>query len=64
MYAAGLGVPRDYVASYMWYKIASENGLEQATEHQTIATLMRPGQVTEAKRRARICIESDFKDCD
>jgi TPR repeat protein len=65
IYWDGRGVARDYVASYMWFNIASENGSKSAAESVgRIAANLSSPDISEAERRARRCLESDYQDCD
>ena len=70
MYASGEGVLQDYVAAYMWFNIAkSTGGLDVMQDmamkaRDNIAKRMTALNISEAQRRARICLESDYKDCD
>ena len=65
MYRNGLGLSQDYVASYMWFRIASALGApEAAADYHKIAEVMEPEQIAEAQRRAKVCMESNYKDCD
>ena len=63
MYADGWGVPRDYVAAYMWLSVAIDNGYHSGRggrwrssggrgELGTLARYMTAAQVAEAKRLA------------
>ena len=61
MYFKGEGAAQDYVTALMWANIAASNGNENAVEGcKTISNKMTPEQITEAKERARVCIESGF----
>jgi uncharacterized protein len=65
MYRDGRGVPQDYVAAHMWYNISSANGGVRAREGRAaMAAIMIPADVSEAQRRARVCMVSDYRDCD
>jgi TPR repeat protein len=65
MYANGTGVLQDYVGAYMWYNLASANGLEDAGKRRDeIAAKMTPVEVSEAQSRARVCLASNYQDCD
>lgn len=65
MYANGRGVPQDYVSAHMWYNLASANGDENSGKwRDEIAAKMTPADISEAQRRARVCMASDYQDCD
>ena len=65
MYGDGKGVPQDYVTAHMWINLASANGNEiDADRRNWFAMWMGPNQIAEAQRRARVCMASDYKDCD
>ena len=55
MYENGEGVAQDYVASYIWYHLASQgHEFESARKHRNrVAEKMTPAQIAEAQRRAR-----------
>ncbi len=54
MYANGQGVPQDYIQAHMWFNLAGANGYsEGATNRDSIAKKMTPGQIAEAQRLAR-----------
>lgn len=58
MYVDGHGVPKDYVAAYMWYTIAAGQGELGASYNKDIVKdLMTPEQITEAERLAREWLE-------
>jgi TPR repeat protein len=53
-YNNGLGVPQDYVRSYMWLNLAATQGRESAaTFRDLVARLMTPAQIAEAQKLAR-----------
>lgn len=65
MYSNGRGVTQDYVLAHMWYNIAAANGNSYAAlSRETVADRMTPTDVSEAQRRARVCVDSDYTDCD
>ena len=54
MYEKGKGVPKDYVAAYMWYTLAASRGSKKASNNRDlIAERMTSPQIAEAQRRAR-----------
>lgn len=65
MYYGGLGVRQDYVIAHMWSNIAHANGSESGSLIRSIVAVeMSPADILEAQRRARVCIELDYQDCD
>ena len=66
MYFDGSGVPRDIVTAHMWLNIASANGAEDAavTRARLEQQQMSPEDISEAIRRARLCMASSYADCD
>lgn len=65
MYRRGAGVPQDYVAAHMWLNIAAANGHSDAPViRETLAFDLTPADVSEAQRRARVCLQSGYRTCD
>ena len=65
MYENGEGVIQDNQTAHMWYIIASENGDELGGENRDdLAKRMTGADVSEAQRRARVCMKSNYQDCD
>lgn len=65
MYAEGLGVAQDYVTAHIWFNIGSANGHERGSEFRdAVARNMTAADISEAQRRARVCMASDYQDCD
>jgi len=65
MYENGYGVLQDYLKAHMWANLAGSNGnMEAIKSRDRIAGSMIPTQITEAQRRARICLESNYQNCD
>lgn len=64
MYANGQGVPQDFVTAHMCFNIAAANGDEEArASRDNTADRMTAEAISEAQRRARACLESDYRDC-
>lgn len=64
MYAQGGRVTQDNVTAHMWNNIAAANGFDPAAElRDTLARRMTLAEVTEAQRRARVCVESGYQEC-
>ena len=65
MYFKGRGVPQDNVTSHMWSNIAAASGDEKGQKNrELIAEKMTPAEISEAQRRARVCMASNYQDCD
>lgn len=65
IYWDGRGVAKDYVASYMWFNIASTNGSKSAEmSGSRIAASLSSPDISEAERRARACLESNYRNCE
>ena len=65
MYADGECVPQDYVTAHMWLNLAAANGSDVAPKRRDlVAQSMTPADISEAQRRARVCIASGYQDCD
>ena len=64
MYAEGQGVAQDFASAHMWFNIATAKGHERAREHRdAVARQMTPADISEAQRRARVCMTSNYQDC-
>lgn len=64
-YLTGQGVLQNYITAHMWFNIAGANGDDLGHgDRNSVARLMTPADVSEAQRRARVCIESNYQDCD
>lgn len=65
MHRYGRGVSRDYVTAHMWANIAGSQGHMDAMQlRKTLARRMAPADISDAKRRAKVCMESNYKNCD
>jgi TPR repeat protein len=65
LYFEGQGVDRDLVAAHMHLNIACALGYRLGCKNRdTVSTIMIATDISEAQRRARVCMESDYKDCD
>jgi len=65
MYAHGNGVIQDYSTAHMWFNIAASTGYSDAVHNRDVAAdRMTPEAIAESQRRARICLESGYQDCD
>jgi uncharacterized protein len=65
MYDRGSGIPQDYITAHMWHNLAAASGNEKSvTNRDTVAGKMSQADVSEAQRRARVCMSSGYKDCE
>jgi hypothetical protein len=65
MYDNGTGVLKDKSTAHMWLNMSSANGHKGAGEARDNAEIhMTLEQISEAVRRARICMVSSYTDCD
>ena len=65
MYANGEGVLQDNVTAHMWFNIAGANGAEFGRDNrEIIERKMTPADISEAQKRARICMASNYTDCE
>ena len=65
MYANGEGVLQDNVTAHMWFNIAGANGAEFGRDNrEKIEWKMTPADISEAQKRARICMASNYTDCE
>jgi TPR repeat protein len=65
MYGLGHGVPQNFIAAHMWTDLAVGAGaLDTARTLDFAASNMTQDEIAEAQRRASVCRESEFRDCD
>jgi len=65
MYLSGQGVLQDHTTAHMWLNIAGANGAENGhTGRDIAASQMTAEAIAEAQKRARICMESDYQNCE
>lgn len=65
LYRAGEGVLQDYITAHMWFNIAAVNGDDLgAEERKRVARLMTTADISDAQRRARVCMASNYQDCE
>ncbi|MCR9111383.1 MAG: sel1 repeat family protein [Rhodobacteraceae bacterium] len=63
MYATGRGVPKDYIAAYMWLNVAADELSYVASRIDELESKMTPGDIASAQERTRVCIASEFREC-
>jgi hypothetical protein len=65
MYAIGAGVPANNVLAHMWWNISAANGEDSVRSlRDALAEHMTLEDISEAQKRARVCMESDYQECD
>ncbi|MDA1155441.1 MAG: sel1 repeat family protein, partial [Proteobacteria bacterium] len=65
MYNFGQGVAWDPVKAHMWYNIAAANGISAAPSFRDVLEKsMLKRDISEAQRRARVCLASNYQDCE
>lgn len=65
MYLVGEADTVDDVTAHMWINISAVNGDEIGERKRDVITpLMTQDQLAEAQRRARVCMASNYQDCD
>ena len=65
MSANGQRVTKDYVRAHMWLNISASSGHENAkSKRDKVAKKMTPTQIEKAQEMARLCMKSNFKNCD
>ncbi|MDP3523161.1 MAG: hypothetical protein Q8S27_01180, partial [Hoeflea sp.] len=64
-YFLGIGVPQDYISSHVWLNISSANGNKDAADSRDrVARYLTEPDISEAQRRASVCISSGYQNCD
>ena len=64
IYVGGKIVLQDYAKSYMWYSIAAANGSKVAADLRgQAADILTVEELSEAKKLARKCMESNYNEC-
>jgi TPR repeat protein len=65
MYANGQGVQLDFVSAHMWLNNAAANGEPTArSQRDLIASRLSSADLSEAQRRASVCMASNYHECD
>ena len=65
MYANGEGVLKDSVLAHMWSNIAGANGNASARKlRDSLERDMTHAEVSRATELARVCMTSDYQDCE
>ncbi|MEY3881232.1 MAG: hypothetical protein RIQ94_2028 [Pseudomonadota bacterium] len=64
MYFNGYGVTKNTVLAYMWEYIASDIGSDVALKNRDFyAQHLSDTQLVEAKKLAKVCTDSNYKNC-
>jgi len=66
-YSEGEGVPQDYGTAHMWLNIAAANGHFAAAWYRDMGAEswnMTAEAISDAQRRARLCMSSGYEACD
>ena len=65
MYVNGQGVIQDYVRAHMWWNISASSGDKNAESNRDkAAKKMSQTQIEKAQEMARLCMKTNFKNCD
>ena len=65
LYHQGVGVTQDHVTAHIWLSIAADNGLAQSSrQRDELSARMAAAELSEAQRRAHVCMSSEYQDCD
>jgi TPR repeat protein len=65
MYLNADGVEQSNTFAHMWYNVASANGNKDAAmARDKVAADMPREQIADAQARARVCMASNYQDCD
>ena len=65
MYSKGEGVLKDSVLAHTWFNIAGANGNEAARKlRDSLERDMTRAEVSRATELARVCMTSDYQDCE
>lgn len=65
IYQNGQGIPQDYITAHMWHNISAANGNESSRRSRDeLSDIMSASDISEAQRRARVCMSSGYEDCD
>lgn len=64
-YAQGKGAQQDNVTAHMWLNLGAANGPSGIDKKRdAIGQQMSQADLSEAQRRARVCLASSYQDCD
>jgi hypothetical protein len=60
----GPGLLQDTIAAHMWLNIAVANGHPFPEDRDRVAGKLSSSELAEARKRAKRCMESKYKDCE
>ena len=64
-YALGYGVPKNNISAHMWLNISAVNGgAEAAAMRDKTAAYMSGADISLAQQRAKVCLETNYLNCD
>lgn len=64
-YYYGEGVSKDFVEAHKRFNIGCALGEQLGCENRNlVSSILPPADISEAQRRARVCMESNYKKCD
>ena len=64
MYYKGEGVTQDYATAHMRFNLGCALDIQVSCENRDkLSITMLPEDISDAQRRARVCLESNYKDC-
>ena len=65
MYYYGEGVSKDFVEAHKRFNMGCALGEQLGCDNRNfVSSILPPADISEAQRRARVCMESNFRDCD
>lgn len=65
IYHNGRGVTQDFIVAHMWFSISFANGDKDAgSRRDNLAERMLPTDISKAQERAKVCIDSNYQNCD
>ncbi len=64
MYSLGTGMAQDDIAAHIWFNISNANGGGAAESRDRVAVRLTPADLSKAQRRAKMCMASNYQDCD
>ena len=65
MYARGEGIIKDDILAHMWLNISASKGNKTAAKNRDMAEKkMTSADITWATQKAKLCLKSNYKECD
>lgn len=59
MYKIGIDGKKGFISAYMWFDMGGKH-----SARREVAAKMAPADISEAQRRVRVCVASNYQDCD